>query len=124
MIRRPPRSTRTDTLFPYTTLFRSAYGDPWIIEEQGSAGIEAAAQMQARGIDGPDKVIACCGGGGLSAGLALAFPDAEIVAGAPPRREELPRTLAAGENISVWVLDSPSARAHSTPSEEDLVRDR
>src|SRR3546814_14164944 len=27
MIRRPPRSTRTDTLFPYTTLFRStAYG--------------------------------------------------------------------------------------------------
>src|SRR3546814_19712957 len=25
MIRRPPKSTRTDTLFPYTTLFRSAY---------------------------------------------------------------------------------------------------
>src|SRR3546814_4771468 len=33
MIRRPPRSTRTDTLFPYTTLFRShargaAHGEP------------------------------------------------------------------------------------------------
>src|SRR3546814_5611348 len=26
MIRRPPRSTRTDTLFPYTTLFRSWFG--------------------------------------------------------------------------------------------------
>src|SRR3546814_17747112 len=26
MIRRPPRSTRTDTLFPYTTLFRSPFG--------------------------------------------------------------------------------------------------
>src|SRR3546814_4710536 len=26
MIRRPPRSTRTDTLFPYTTLFRSVVG--------------------------------------------------------------------------------------------------
>src|SRR3546814_2813664 len=26
MIRRPPRSTRTDTLFPYTTRFRSLYG--------------------------------------------------------------------------------------------------
>src|SRR3546814_10238587 len=26
MLRRPPRSTRTDTLFPYTTLFRSAVG--------------------------------------------------------------------------------------------------
>src|SRR3546814_10286501 len=28
MIRRPPRSTRTDTLFPYTTLFRSMNGVP------------------------------------------------------------------------------------------------
>src|SRR3546814_1036318 len=28
MIRRPPRSTRTDTLFPYTTLFRSARHRP------------------------------------------------------------------------------------------------
>src|SRR3546814_18422715 len=27
MIRRPPRSTRTDTLFPYTTLFRSLAGE-------------------------------------------------------------------------------------------------
>src|SRR3546814_10254316 len=27
MIRRPPRSTRTDTLFPYTTLFRSVVGE-------------------------------------------------------------------------------------------------
>src|SRR3546814_2846693 len=27
MIRRPPRATRTDTLFPYTTLFRSRAGD-------------------------------------------------------------------------------------------------
>src|SRR3546814_8840774 len=29
MIRRPPRSTRTDTLFPYTTLFRSLVSDRW-----------------------------------------------------------------------------------------------
>src|SRR3546814_4513677 len=28
MIRRPPRSTRTDTLFPYTTLFRSSRASP------------------------------------------------------------------------------------------------
>src|SRR3546814_907700 len=28
MIRRPPRSTRTDTLFPYTTLFRAGVDDP------------------------------------------------------------------------------------------------
>src|SRR3546814_15837489 len=29
MIRRPSRSTRTDTLFPYTTLFRSLHGIDW-----------------------------------------------------------------------------------------------
>src|SRR3546814_10458203 len=29
MIRRPPRSTRTDTLFPYTTLFRSFSSENW-----------------------------------------------------------------------------------------------
>src|SRR3546814_1405370 len=29
MIRRPPRSTRTDTLFPYTTLFRSFHQRAW-----------------------------------------------------------------------------------------------
>src|SRR3546814_11654927 len=37
MIRRPPRSTRTDTLFPYTTLFRS-----------GVAGDAAASRRPAR----------------------------------------------------------------------------
>src|SRR3546814_13121341 len=30
MRRRPPRSTRTDTLFPYTTLFRSSPLPPWV----------------------------------------------------------------------------------------------
>src|SRR3546814_1026835 len=40
MIRRPPRSTRTDTLFPYTTLFRSALGradDADRVDEAGRA---------------------------------------------------------------------------------------
>src|SRR3546814_813619 len=45
MIRRPPRSTRTDTLFPYTTLFRSRFAGkgedrfaatPWIKGEFGT----------------------------------------------------------------------------------------
>src|SRR3546814_10548611 len=32
MIRRPPRSTRTDTLFPYTPLFRSGDGEQAVVE--------------------------------------------------------------------------------------------
>src|SRR3546814_13242928 len=42
MIRRPPRYTRTDTLFPYTTLFRSYFADQRIEEgrltRRGAAG--------------------------------------------------------------------------------------
>src|SRR3546814_16044394 len=41
MIRRPPRSTRTDTLFPYPTLFRS--GEEAVAAEQGR--LEALAEQ-------------------------------------------------------------------------------
>src|SRR3546814_662913 len=37
MIRRPPRSTRTDTLFPYTTLFRSVRAHDLAIEQPGGS---------------------------------------------------------------------------------------
>src|SRR3546814_3782113 len=43
MIRRPPRSTRTDTLFPYTTLFRSEQG----IDRSPQSGV-ASREGQAR----------------------------------------------------------------------------
>jgi len=85
-----------------------AYGDPWIIEGQGSVGIEARAQLAARGIAGPDKVIACCGGGGLSAGLALACPDAEIVAVEPEGWDDVTRSLVAGEILSVEDMAYPT----------------
>src|SRR3546814_4861755 len=42
MIRRPPRSTRTDTLFPYTTLFRSPGGAYRIQPADGAAGQPSA----------------------------------------------------------------------------------
>src|SRR3546814_3110854 len=42
MLRRPPRSTRTDTLFPYTTLFRSL-GDPYHDQCQTTARLLAEA---------------------------------------------------------------------------------
>src|SRR3546814_5807809 len=37
MIRRPPRSTRTDTLFPYTTLFRSSKSAVYAFIKRGGA---------------------------------------------------------------------------------------
>src|SRR3546814_4024192 len=51
MIRRPPRSTRTDTLFPYTTLFRSKRRRPWRrgsgIQPKGSRSRTCAAKVAA-----------------------------------------------------------------------------
>src|SRR3546814_16558780 len=49
MIRRPPRSTRTDTLFPYTTLFRSA-------DEAGQAGRRRADGRRGRAFLGAAAV--------------------------------------------------------------------
>src|SRR3546814_4364528 len=40
MIRRPPRSTRTDTLFPYTTLFRSKGRDAALCHRLAIAEVE------------------------------------------------------------------------------------
>src|SRR3546814_16292885 len=50
MIRRPPRSTRTDTLFPYTTLFRSeGLSVDWILEAHLHADhLTAAPYLQAK----------------------------------------------------------------------------
>src|SRR3546814_17424491 len=39
MIRRPPRSTRTDTLFPYTTLFRSSVIEEYLGTGAARAGV-------------------------------------------------------------------------------------
>src|SRR3546814_14705077 len=47
MIRRPPRSTRTDTLFPYTTLFRSTFAGQSVLV-QGSGGVSIFALQFAK----------------------------------------------------------------------------
>src|SRR3546814_15816891 len=53
MIRRPPRSTRTDTLFPYTTLFRSAL-EP-LVEQVGVEDRQRLGQEQALVDDRPAR---------------------------------------------------------------------
>ncbi|MBF9151409.1 threonine ammonia-lyase [Novosphingobium jiangmenense] len=73
-----------------------AYGDPWVIEGQGSAGIELAAQLECFADGGPTRVVTPCGGGGLASGLALALPDAEIVPVEPEGWDDVARSLATG----------------------------
>src|SRR3546814_16043892 len=62
MIRRPPRSTRTDTLFPYTTLFRSAAGGMHdaFRHARRAGGVEDVKRMsegQPCEVDGPGREI-------------------------------------------------------------------
>ena len=78
-----------------------AFGDPWVIEGQGTLGLEAEAQLKARGINGPLHIIACCGGGGLSGGLGLACPDAILSIAEPEGWDDVIRSLEAGEIVSV-----------------------
>ena len=85
-----------------------AFGDPWVIEGQGSAGIEITDQLQRRGVGGPDQIVACCGGGGLASGLALACPDAEIVIVEPEGWDDVIRSLDAGEILPVRDLTHPT----------------
>src|SRR3546814_19214471 len=84
MIRRPPRSTRTDTLFPYTTLFRSL-----------DYGVEDSVNVSLGGDHSPRKFDA----GGLRYGqmavnfdaqrdLDLGFGDTSPALGAAWRRSE------------------------------------
>ncbi len=73
-----------------------AFGDPWVIEGQGSAAIEIAAQLG----HAPSRIIACCGGGGLAAGLALGAPDAKIHPVEPVGWDMVGQSLAAGEIVA------------------------
>src|SRR3546814_19254928 len=68
MIRRPPRSKRTDTLFPYTTLFRSA-----VVLEAATVEVDAAGEQR--------------GGEGV-AGEALVAPPIEGEAERPAAVDE------------------------------------
>src|SRR3546814_11683581 len=69
MIRRPPRSTRTDTLFPYTTLFRSMMLENELAHrslEEVEAGLDAIAAAMDASID-----AGCSSTGVLPGGLKV-----------------------------------------------------
>lgn len=84
-----------------------AFGDPWVIEGQGSAGIELAEQMLARAGGGPTRIVCPCGGGGLSAGLVLACADARVVPVEPAGWDDVTRSLAHG-TIEPVAADAPA----------------
>src|SRR3546814_20656208 len=94
MIRRPPRSTRTDTLFPYTTLFRS---------------LRAWAHDDSRIADEPDDLGRCGQGGDAAARhLAAGRDDGGADRAVPPRH-----VLHPQHHDSAWGADGVAQYAES-----------
>ena len=79
-----------------------AFGDPWVIEGQGSAAIEIAAQLGRA----PSRIITCCGGGGLAAGLALGAPESAVFPVEPVGWDMVGQAMAAGELVHA-AADAP-----------------
>lgn len=86
-----------------------AFADPWVIEGQGSTGIELATQMERWAGGSPTRIVTPCGGGGLTAGLALACPDAEIVPVEPDGWDDVCRSLEAGAIQAIGSNAPPTA---------------
>src|SRR3546814_3806398 len=109
MIRRPPRSTRTDTLFPYTTLFRSDYIGAAIAKRFAREGFLVKV-----GRRGGDKLqplvdeIEAAGGRVAARGLDARIPDdvtaflAEAEAAAPLEGV----IFNIGANVNFPILDT------------------
>ncbi len=66
------------------------FDDPLVIAGQGTSGLEIGEEIA------PDIVLAPGSGGGLSTGVALALPRAQIYAVEPDGHDDIARTLAAG----------------------------
>lgn len=83
------------------TLIRP-YDEPQVIAGQGTVGLEIAAQAAEAGITGAE-VITCCGGGGLTAGIALALearaPALRVRPAEPEGFDDTARSLAAGTRL-------------------------
>src|SRR3546814_16273470 len=91
MIRRPPRSTLTDTLFPYTTLFRSSAP----ARDTGARTDQAGSLARPVGGDAARPRLAARGGGGAQRADARR----DGAGSARARRSELARDTVRGTQI-------------------------
>src|SRR3546814_8760859 len=130
MIRRPPRSTRTDTLFPYTTLFRSSEVEPARRLSDGRAQLCGAAphareEDRARHQDeAPQDALICCGPGPLPLPtthriIALGGREGERASAAFVRSRDNNVLVAsrsplapARYGITSWLCRAKMGRAH------------
>lgn len=66
------------------------FDDPFVVAGQGTAGLEIAEEIN------PDVALVPASGGGLSTGIALALPNARIIAVEPQGHDDIAHSLEAG----------------------------
>jgi threonine dehydratase len=84
-----------------------SFDDPAIVAGQGTVGLEILEQLEDRAEEPPRRIVVPCGGGGLSSGIALACPDAEMVVVEPEGWDDMARSLEKGEIVPVNA-DAPA----------------
>src|SRR3546814_12970901 len=125
MIRRPPRSTRTDTLFPYTTLFRSPFlrgGFNLHLSrpQEGSLFSPSGPVGGSFPQSGRRPAVCRIGGAGAdrSGSAALGDFQAEPFPPAHHRRHELGRASCrerVGQDVEIAVVALTLKKKHTTP---------
>lgn len=105
--------------------FAPSFDHPAIIEGQGTVALETLEQLADFGIDHLDMFVACCGGGGLTAGCATyleeAAPDCEIMIAEPEGYGETWQSIASGKRCFADVLRPTICDAIATPTPGELT---
>lgn len=105
------------------TLIRP-YDEPQVIAGQGSIGLEIAEDARELGIARAD-VLVCCGGGGLTSGIALALeadaPNLRARTCEPEEFDDTARSLAAGEIRRNARISGSLCDAIVTPQPGDIT---
>jgi threonine dehydratase len=104
------------------TLIRP-YDDPRVIAGQATCGVELAEQVKLAGVSKAD-VLTCCGGGGLTAGIALALseraPNLRVRPVEPDTADDTCRSLAAGVRLANAGTPDTLCDAIITPTPGEL----
>jgi threonine dehydratase len=74
-----------------------SFDDVDVIEGQGTVGVEIRGQLGRA----PEVLLVPCGGGGLSAGIAVALPETRVTVVEPVGWDDMTRSLALGEILPV-----------------------
>lgn len=100
------------------------YDEPLVIAGQGTVGLEIAEQAQEAGIE-KAEVLVCCGGGGLTSGVALALeakaPGLKVRTAEPEHFDDVARSLASGKIERNAALSGSICDAIITPQPGNIT---